>query len=102
MVDGILNSGDEVIVDGELYITGQPTPNTNNNSYWALVFGYLGGNIYCAKDTLGNSSIIDKNHLCLCGNDMVFAELVFQMTRKTTDRQCSISPQRNLNGSKNT
>ena len=65
MVDGILNSGDKVTLDRELYLSGQPRPKTNKDSYCAVVSGFLGGNMYHAKDTLGNVSIIDRSHLCL-------------------------------------
>jgi hypothetical protein len=35
--DGVLRVGDEVTVDGEIYIIGNQQPTVNMNSYWAVV-----------------------------------------------------------------
>ena len=45
-VDGKLSRCDEVIVDGEFIIIGQPIPSIDKEYFWEIVNAHLGRNMY--------------------------------------------------------
>ena len=63
--DGELKAGDEVTVDGELYIRGQPRPKINQASYWAVVTTHVYGEVYTVEDQDGKTFDIERKRLRL-------------------------------------
>jgi hypothetical protein len=61
--DEVLRVGDEVTVDGEIYIIGNQQPTVNMNSYWAVNKSEVNETMYTVVDKDGNCSDINRNRL---------------------------------------
>ena len=62
---GKLDKCDEVTVDGEFYIKGQPIPNINQDSYWAVVTGNICGDLYRVEDKHGGVFEVERSQIRL-------------------------------------
>ena len=72
-VDGKLSKCDEVTVDGDFYIIGQPRPSINKESFWGIVTDHLSENMHRVEGNYGNVSDLDiiqlrhrKRHVVSC------------------------------------
>ena len=82
---GKLDKCDEVTVDGEFYIKGQPRPNINQDSYWAVVTGNIRGDLYRVEDKDGGMFEVDWSRIRLRKRHVVFYAHVSD--NKKHDRQ---------------
>ena len=64
-VSGKLDKCDEFTVEGEFYIKGQPRPNINQDSYWAIVTGHIRGELYKVEDKDGGVFEVERSRIRL-------------------------------------
>ena len=62
-VNGVLKKCDEATVDGEKYINVEQRPEINENHFWAVVTGHLGGDMHEVEDADGNMLPIMRERL---------------------------------------
>ena len=87
-IDSNIEKCDEVTVDGEFYIKGQPRPEINKDSFWAVVTECLGGDLYRVEDNNGNVFDIERHRLRLRKRHTVCCPHVSD-DKNTTALQCS-------------
>ena len=97
----MLNTGDEVTVDGEFYFKDQPRPEINKESYWAVVTGRVGGDYYEVEDKDGKASTVERGSLRLRTRHTICSAHVSD-DKNMIVLQCNIFHQPSSNGWKDT